>query len=123
MALMARTMSFRGHFSVNVGAGIVQCTVALCLAAAGYSTFALAWATFANAVARSLIAQMLRPAPPWPLRFDGLRPILSVGRLTWLYACYGFTARTPDMIVGKLLGLLRWGSTAAPFLFPIRFAW
>ena len=110
MALMARAMRFRGHFTVNVGAAMAQAVVALALAAAGYSAFALAWATFANGVARGLIAQMLRPALPWPLRFDGVRPILSVGgRLSGLYACYGLTARTPDMIVGKLLGLLSVG--------------
>lgn len=110
MALMARTMSFRGHFTVNVGAAGTQAVVALGLAWAGYSAFALAWATFANGVARGLIAQALRPAPPWPLRISGIRPILSVGsRLSGLYACYGLTARTPDMIVGKLLGLLAVG--------------
>ena len=84
--------------------------VALVLAWAGYSAFALAWATFAAGVARGLIAQALRPALPWPFRFDKTGPILSVGsRLTGMYAAYGIASRTPDMIVGKILGVLSVG--------------
>ena len=110
LSLMSRTMSFRGHFTVNVGGAIAQGGVALILAAMGFSAYALAWATFASGFARGVIAQILRPALPWPLRFDGLRPILSVGsRLTGLYTAYGLCARTPDMIVGKILGLLAVG--------------
>lgn len=110
LALMSRTMSFRGHFTVNVGGAIAQGGVALGLGALGYSAYALAWATLASGLARGLIAQSLRPALPWPLRLDGLGPILSVGsRLTGLYTAYGLCARTPDMIVGKVLGLLAVG--------------
>jgi O-antigen/teichoic acid export membrane protein len=106
MALMGRAMNFRGHFIVNLGAALTQACVALTLAALGYSAFALAWATLANGVARGLIAQYLRPALPYPLRLQGIAPVLSVGsRLSGLYANYGISARTPDMIVGKLLGL------------------
>ena len=87
MALLARTMSFHGHFVINVGAGLAQGAVGLTLASMGYSAQSLAWATLAANVARGLIAQGLRPAPPWPLRFDGLEPILGAGsRLTLLYA-------------------------------------
>ena len=107
MALMGRTMSFHGHFAVNVGGALAQGVVALVLAWAGYSSFALAWATLANGVARGLIAQALRPAPPWPLRLDGVAPIVSTGsRLTTLYASGALGTRTPDMIVGKILGLI-----------------
>lgn len=110
LALMGRTMSFRGHFGVNVGGAMVQCTVALTLAAMGYSSFALAWATLANGMARGLIAQILRPALPWPLRVDGVKPIVHAGsRLTTLYAIGALGSRTPDMIVGKLLGLIAVG--------------
>jgi O-antigen/teichoic acid export membrane protein len=110
LALMGRTMSFRGHFGVNVGGALAQCTVALSLAAMGYSSFALAWATLANGVARGLIAQILRPALPWPLRVEGVKPIVHTGsRLTTLYAIGALGGRTPDMIVGKLLGLVAVG--------------
>ena len=110
LALLGRTMSFKGHFTINVGGALAQGVVALSLAAAGYSAFALAWGTLASGIARGVIAQILRPALPWPPRFDGLRPIASTGsRLTTLYASGAIGTRTPDMIVGKLLGLLTVG--------------
>ena len=110
MALMGRTMSFRGHFTVNVGGASAQAIVALTLASLGYSAFALAWATLAAGAAKGIIAQILRPALPWPLRLDGVKPILHTGsRLTTLYATGALGSRTPDMIVGKLLGLFAVG--------------
>ncbi len=110
MALLGRTMSFKGHFTINVGGAVPQGVVALALAAAGFSAFALAWATLANGAARGIIAQLLRPALPWPLRFGGIRPIVHTGsRLTTLYGIGALGSRTPDMVVGKILGLLAVG--------------
>jgi O-antigen/teichoic acid export membrane protein len=110
MALMARTMSFHGHFAVHLSGALAQASVGLLLAWMGYSTFALAWGTLAWNAARGLVAQLLRPAPPWPLRFDGLKPIIGTGsRLTTLYASGALGSRTPDMIVGKILGLIAVG--------------
>ena len=110
LALMGRTMSFHGHFAVNVGGAVAQAVVGLGLAAAGYSSFALAWATLASGVSRGIIAQIIRPALPWPLRLDGIRPIVGTGsRLTTLYASGALGTRTPDMIVGKLLSLMAVG--------------
>lgn len=106
MALLAREMRFNGHFAVSVGAAGVQATVAILLGALGYSSFALAWATVAAAVARGLFAQMLRPALPWPLRFDGLGTVISFGsRSSALYLTGALGTRTPDLIIGKLLTL------------------
>jgi O-antigen/teichoic acid export membrane protein len=110
MALMARTMSFHGHFLVHVTGALGQAVVGLLLAWLGYSAFALAWGTLAWNVVRGLVAQALRPAPPWPLRFDGVKPIVHTGsRLTTLYASGALGSRTPDMVVGKILGLLAVG--------------
>ncbi|MEY2944057.1 MAG: hypothetical protein RLY97_2071, partial [Pseudomonadota bacterium] len=110
MALMGRSMAFHGHFAVHVGGAIAQGSVALALSWMGYSAFALAWGTFACNAARGLIAQYMRPAPPWPIRLDNLKPILSTGsRLTLLYGSGALGSRTPDMVVGKLLGLLAVG--------------
>ena len=110
MALMSRTMSFHGHFAVHVGGALAQGLVGLTLAWLGYSAYALAWGTFAWNVARAAIAQTLRPAPPWPLRFEGIGPILGTGsRLTTLYASGALGSRTPDMVVGKILGLVAVG--------------
>ncbi|MDE8653163.1 oligosaccharide flippase family protein [Novosphingobium album (ex Liu et al. 2023)] len=106
MALMARTMQFHRLAAVNVGAAAIQAGVALTLAALGFSSFALAWATVAAGIGRGLIAQALRPAPPWPLRFDSLREVLSFGtRSSVLYLSGALGTRTPDLIVGKLLTL------------------
>ncbi|MCW1403948.1 oligosaccharide flippase family protein [Novosphingobium sp. MW5] len=53
---------------------------------------------------------MLKPALPWPLRLGGLKPIVSTGsRLTTLYAIGAAGSRSPDLIVGKALGLLAVG--------------
>lgn len=110
MALMGRTMSFRGHFTVNVGGALTQAIVALVLAKLGYSSFALAWGTLACGMARGIIAQFLRPALPWPLRLEGVKPVVDTGsRLTTLYAIGALGCRTPDMIVGKILGLVAVG--------------
>ncbi|MDE2406038.1 MAG: oligosaccharide flippase family protein [Sphingomonadales bacterium] len=106
MAMMARTMSFHGHFAVHVSGALGQAVVGLTLSWLGYSSFALAWGTLAWNVVRGLVAQSLRPAPPWPLRFEGIRPIVGTGsRLTTIYAIGAASSRTPDMVVGKLLGL------------------
>jgi len=110
MATMARAMQFRGHFIVNVGAAVIQASVALGLAAAGYSAFALAWATVASGAARGIIAQWLRPAIPWPLRLDGIRPVLSFGSVaSVLYLTGALGTRTPDLIIGKSLGVVAVG--------------
>jgi len=106
MARMARAMQFGGHFAVNVGGAITQAAVAVTLAAFGYSSFALAWATLATGCARALIAQVLCPSPPWPLRIDGLRPVLHFGaRSSVLYLTGALGTRSPDLIIGKLLSL------------------
>jgi O-antigen/teichoic acid export membrane protein len=110
MALMARKMQFRGHFAVNVGGAAAQLVVAVPLAAAGYSAFALAWATMAMGLARGLIAQAMRPALPWPLRLDGMAPVLNFGsRTSLLYLTGALGSRTPDLFVGKLLSIFAVG--------------
>lgn len=106
MALLAREMQFRGHFMINVGSAAVQGAVAVALAAAGFSSFALAWATLAAGISRGLIAQGLRPARPWPLRLGGVRQVIHFGaRSSALYLTGALGTRTPDLVVGKLLGL------------------
>jgi O-antigen/teichoic acid export membrane protein len=82
----------------------------LTLAASGYSSFALAWATVATGAARGLIAQSLRPAWPWPVRLDGMKPVLAFGsQASTLYLTGALGSRTPDLIVGKALGVFAVG--------------
>jgi len=110
LALLGRTMSFQGHFLINVGGAAAQCVTALVLSALGFSSFALAWGTLAFGVARGVIAQVLRPSLPWPLKLDRVRPIVGTGsKLSTLYATGAMGSRTPDMIVGKALGLIAVG--------------
>ena len=107
MALMGREMRFSGHFAVNVGGAAVHAAVALGLAALGFSAFSLAWATLLSALAKGLIAQSLCPARPLPLRLDGLRPIVAFGgKTSTLYITDALGTRTPDLIVGKIVGLV-----------------
>ncbi len=106
MALMARTMQFRGLFAVNVGAALAQGGIAVALAAAGYSSFALAWATVAAAAARGIVAQIMRPSWPRRMRFDNLGTVVGFGaRASVLYLTGALGTRTPDLIVGKALGI------------------
>jgi len=106
LALMARSLQFRGHFMVNVGGACAQGCVAIALAWAGWSSIALAWATVAAALARGIIAQVQRPALPWPLRLGGLGEVLRFGsRSSALYLTGALGTRSPDLIVGKLLTL------------------
>lgn len=106
MALLARSMQFRGHFAINVAAALAQGGTAVGLAAAGYSSFALAWATVAAAATRGIVAQIICPSWPRRLRFDGIRGVVGFGaRASVLYLTGALGTRTPDLIVGKTLGV------------------
>lgn len=110
LALMARAMRFGGHFAVNVGGAMVHAVIALSLAWLGYSSFALAWAVLASGLARGLIAQALQPARTFPLRLDGLRPVLGFGgKASTLYITGALGSRSPDLIVGRLVDLFAVG--------------
>ncbi len=110
MALMARGMRFGGHFAVNVGGAGTHAVIALTLAWMGFSSFSLAWATLAAGLSRGLIAQVCQPARTFPLRLDGLKPVLSFGSKTSaLYMTGALGSRSPDMIVGKLVDLFAVG--------------
>ncbi len=110
LALMGRRLRFSGHFAVSVGGALVHGAVAVFLAWQGFSAFALAWATLGAAVTKALIAQALQPAPPFPIKLNGLKPILGFGgKTSALYITGALGTRTPDLIVGKLLGLVAVG--------------
>ncbi|RJY09900.1 oligosaccharide flippase family protein [Aurantiacibacter aquimixticola] len=110
LALMGRAMRFSGHFGVSVGGALIHGAVAVTLAWLGFSAFSLAWATLASAIAKALIAQALQPARPFPLRLDGLKPIIGFGgKTSALYITGALGTRTPDLVVGKLVGLTATG--------------
>ena len=110
MALMARDMQFRGHFIVNVAGAAVQGALAVAMAAAGTSSFALAFAAVAAAATRGLAAQALRPTFPQRLRLDAIRHVLGFGaRSTTLYLTGALGTRLPELIVGKAIGIVAVG--------------
>jgi len=110
MALMSRRLQFRGHFTVNVGGALVQAATAIVLAAMGFSAMSLAWAAIGLTLSRGIIAQCFDRALPFPLRLDGLGPVMSFGgKASTLYISGALGTRTPDLIVGKLLTLAATG--------------
>lgn len=106
MARLARNLAFHRHFAVYLSSGLVQTIVAIALAAAGFSAFALAWAIVAGAAVRGLVSQALAPSPPWPLRLDALGAVLRHGsKSSVLYLSGAAGARSPDLVIGHAVGL------------------
>lgn len=106
-ALLTRDLDFRGLFLVNVGGGVANSGSALAFAANGFSAESLAMAMIVQAVVRALIAQWLRPCPI-PLRpnLAGSRDALRFGGGSTVLAISGaLGVRTPDLIVGRILGM------------------
>ncbi|RZJ95946.1 MAG: polysaccharide biosynthesis protein [Novosphingobium sp.] len=109
-AMLSRAMAFRGLFFVNLAATAVQTGVAIGLAWAGYSATALAWAMVAAAFVKAVVAQALHPALPFPLRFDGLRPVLHFGsQSSTLFVIGAIGSRSADLVIGALLSLTATG--------------
>ncbi len=109
-ALLAREMAFRALFAGNVASAIVQASMAILLAAAGYSAMSLAWAMVAAAATRALLLQFSRAALPLPPRLDGLAGIMRFGaQSSWLFIIGAIGSRSADLIVGKLLNLAATG--------------
>jgi O-antigen/teichoic acid export membrane protein len=105
-AVLQRRMDFRSLFLVNIGAALANAAMALGLAYAGWSAMALAWAAVAQQGARALIAEWRSGwRPPFPLTLAGAGPILRFGGGTSaLFVSGAIGTRTPELIVGRLLG-------------------
>jgi O-antigen/teichoic acid export membrane protein len=106
-ALLTRELDFRGLFLVNVGSGGANSGSALVFASLGFSAESLAMAMIVQAVVRAALAQWLRPYPV-PLRPDlrGSRQAMRFGGGSTILAVSGaFGVRTPDLIVGRMLGM------------------
>jgi O-antigen/teichoic acid export membrane protein len=106
-ALLTRDLEFRGLFLVNVGGGIANSGSALAFAAYGFSAESLAMAMIVQALVRAGLAQWLRPCPI-PLRpnLRGSRQALRFGGGSTVLAISGaLGVRTPDLIVGRILGM------------------
>lgn len=109
-ALLSRDMAFRGLFLINTTGAVAQTAVAVGLAWIGFSAMSLAWAMVAAALVRAGVAQVLRTALPFPLRFDGLRPVLSFGtQSSTLFVIGAIGSRSADLVIGWLLSLTATG--------------
>jgi len=106
-ALLTRDLDFRGLFLVNVGGSLANSGSALVFAANGFSAESLAMAMIVQAVARAVVAQWLRPYPvPLRPRLAGSRAALRFGGGSTVLAISGsLGVRTPDLIVGRVLGM------------------
>lgn len=104
-ALLQRALDFRSIFATNVGASLAGACVALGLAAAGWSSFALAWAAVAQQGARAVLAQWRSGRrPPWPPRLGGALPVLRFGSgMSLLYVSGSVGTRSPDLVIGRLV--------------------
>nr|WP_237437346.1 oligosaccharide flippase family protein [Alteraurantiacibacter aestuarii] len=110
VALLSREMAFGRLFVVNVSSAFVQGGVAIGMAMAGFSALSLAWAMVASAAIRAIAGQALRPALPFPPRFDGLAEVLRFGsQSSYLFIIGAVGSRSADLIVGKFLSLAATG--------------
>ena len=104
-ALLQRRMDFRSNTVIEIGVVLANAVIAIALAFQGYGALALAWGAFAQQAARAILAQIrigfLLPIPPG---FMGSLPILRFGSTsTILNALAQLGARTPELVIGRLL--------------------
>lgn len=104
--LLVRDMRFGSLFAVNFGSAVIGNGTALVLAAHGFGAASLAWSTLAGSAARAALVLACRPVFPqftrdWAL----LRPLLGFSAHSLVINASGIIGvRTPDMIVGRMLG-------------------
>lgn len=105
-AILSREMAFNRIFAVNVASAAIQAATVIGLAAAGYSSMALALGMVAASVTRTITTQTFRPSLPFPPQWSGLSSILRFG---WQSSCLSVIgaagSRSADLIIGKLLSL------------------
>ena len=110
-ALLSRDLNFSSLFMINVAAILAQSVVTLGMAAMGYSAYSLAWGVVAQTATRAAVAQWRRPVRMalWAGK-ENLKPILAFGSASSvLYVVGGISVRSPDLIIGRFLGLAATG--------------
>ena len=110
-ALLQRQMDFQRLFVVNSGSILAMGATAITLAASGWSALSLSWAVVAQAGAKAVLGIALSGCrPPWPLTFTGSGPVLQFGsKMMALYAVAAVGSRSPDLIVGRVVGIAATG--------------
>jgi len=106
-AMLQRRMDYYSIFLTSVGAAVVNAVFSLVLAWAGYSAFALAWASVAQQAARAIIGQWRSGIrPPFPPSLKGIGPILRFGsNSSLLYISDAISSRSPELVIGRILTL------------------
>ena len=110
-ALLIKRMDFRALFAVNAGSALAGNGVAVALAAGGHGPAALAWGVLATALARTGIANFLRPVmPSRPRSLGAVRAMLGFSSLSFVISASAAVGqRSQDLIVGRLLGVVATG--------------
>ncbi|HUQ14274.1 MAG TPA: oligosaccharide flippase family protein, partial [Novosphingobium sp.] len=105
-ALRQRALDYRSNTMIEVGAALANALVALILAWRGHGALALAWGAFAQQGARLALSQWRAGLVlPWPWRLRGSRPVLEIGAAnSALAVANSIIARSPELVVGRLLG-------------------
>ncbi len=106
-ALIQRELRFKDLFWVNLGQALANASVALTLAALGWSAFSLAWAAVAAQATRGLIARA-KAGHKLPIRwsYKGAKPILRFGSgMSALYIIGSMSVRSPELIIGRAISV------------------
>ena len=104
-ALMQRDMDFKSYALVEIAANIINVSITISAAWAGYSSLSLAFGVFGYQASRAIFSQFIRPMfrilPP---KWEGTAPIFQYGLSSaTMSLTSGVAARAPDLIIGKTI--------------------
>jgi O-antigen/teichoic acid export membrane protein len=106
-AIFRRDMQFDRLLIVRIASAICHVVTAISMALLGFGAVSLAWANFAGIVSYGVVAVMMasRKTPLIP-HFKNFKEILSYGSMSSLGTVANVAGtNSPDVIIGKLLGL------------------
>ena len=108
---LRRQMRFSAIYAINAVHCIAQLACEISLALAGWGSISMAWGAVAGTAGALIVALLVRPRElPWLPAWRGIGRILRFG----LYATAGgavdeLGVAAPDLIVGKLIGIVQVG--------------
>lgn len=105
-ANLLRNMQFGRNAAANIGGAVVTLIVSIVLASAGYSFWALAWATLCGSLTTTILLSALSSfRPGWISRGSGLREMLKFGANVTGYDFVNYFARNADnLLIGRFWG-------------------